>query len=760
MPKYGQSYYSNFNYGEVARTTLSVEPLLAEATDYDKVSLTWSPASGTYSELRLVRNSYGYPETQEDGVILWQVVSDSTPIAEFIDGVDNFEDNDTTNDIALKSGGYVYYRMWLKNAGGMWVVAGETYTLIPKEHATLKPDKTTLVNTQNKMMDLLPRVFTSKSQSYIDEVDESSDLFQFLGAFAFTQDELTTYADLLIPDFTGHSTNPATISTQFDALGIDQAAAVPLKNQKRLIREAMYTYQRKGTMNALSTGVEAVSGFAPTITTSTNLMLSLNDSSFESNIGFWLPFGNCTLSVIKTIVPPTTEAYAIEKASVGQAVVTTANAFISNGADRPLTRGIPVSNGGVYEFSYYIRTADGTTGTHNVTPSITWYDSNGAEISTSTGSALSTSTSWARKTFSAEAPGFETTAVSGQVVSNVATITVPTGHLFNTGDSVVVSDTAGSPYAGTFTLTGTTSTSVTYSVTNADLDNLDFTSVTIRKNTSKAYFASIKLLFGHTGTYYLDMIQFSLGAQASFLEARGVDIYLNPTKINWIVNPSEESATTGWTTRYGTLARSTSAAKFGTAAGLFTFNYSLGGTTTSGISVSPSATYMPPVTPGETYTYSIYVKDVNTAKQYKSYIDFYDSTPTFITGSGVVGAATTVTTSGWTRVTITAVAPAGAAYARPYTYAQGVTSADATHTVYFDGALFEQSISVNDYYDGSFPSDYGAVWSGTANASPTYYYPNKVLKITRTAMEIERILPHDTPWVLRSAAGVEASGIS
>ena len=67
---------------------------------------------------------------------------------------------------------------------------------------------------------------------------------------------------------------------------------------------------------------------------------------------------------------------------------------------------------------------------------------------------------------------------------------------------------------------------------------------------------------------------------------------------------------------------------------------------------------------------------------------------------------------------------------------------------------------MNDYYDGSFPSDYGAVWSGTANASPTYYYPNKVLKITRTAMEIERILPHDTPWVLRSAAGVEASGIS
>lgn len=759
MAKYGQSYYSNINYGEVARTTLSVEPLTAEAIDYDKVSLTWSPATGTYTALRLVRNSYGYPETQEDGVILWQVVSDSTPLADFIDGVDNFTDSDTTNNIALKSGGYVYYRMWIQNAGGAWAVAGETYALIPRQHATLKPDKTTLINTQNKMMDLLPRVFTSKSQSYIDEVDQESDLFQFLTPFAFTQDELTTYADLLIPDFTGQSTNPETLSTQFDALGIDQAAAVPMKNQKRLLREAMYTYQRKGTMSALSTGVEAVCGFDPKITTSTNLMLSLNDSSFESNVGFWLPFGNCALSVVKTIIPPTTEAYAIEKASVGQVVVTTANAFISNGADFPLTRGIPVSAGGVYEFSYYIRTADGTTGTRNVTPSISWYDSKGALIgSPSTGSALSTSTSWARKTFSAEAPGFETTAISGKLVSNVVTITVATGHTFTTGDSVVVSATAGAPYAGTFTLTDTTSTSVTYSVINADLDNLAFTNATIRKNTSKAYFASVKLLFGNTGTYYLDMMQFSLGAQDSFREARGVDIYLNPAKINYITNPSFETNVTGWTTRNVSAATSSSQALYGSKSAYLTI---AGSATTSGISVSPTTAYMPPVTAGQTYTYSIYVKDVDTAKQYKSSIDFYDSTPTFITGSGVSGNTTTVTTGSWTRVTVTAVAPVGAKYARPYTYsATAFIAGDAGKHVYFDGAMFEQSISVNDYYDGSLPVDYGAVWSGTAHASTTYYYPNKVLKLTRTVMEIERILPHDTPWVLRSAAGVESSGIS
>jgi len=154
---------------------------------------------------------------------------------------------------------------------------------------------------------------------------------------------------------------------------------------------------------------------------------------------------------------------------------------------------------------------------------------------------------------------------------------------------------------------------------------------------------------------------------------------------NAIVNPPFELNTTGWGVRNGSVTRSSAMSYEGTYSALFTVGSS---GQTAGINVSPTTTYMPAVTPGDTVTYSIYVKDVDTAESYRSFIDFYDATPTFITGSGVSGAITSVSTSAWTRVSVTATVPAGAAYARPYTYSS--TIADAGKTVHFDSATFHK----------------------------------------------------------------------
>lgn len=154
---------------------------------------------------------------------------------------------------------------------------------------------------------------------------------------------------------------------------------------------------------------------------------------------------------------------------------------------------------------------------------------------------------------------------------------------------------------------------------------------------------------------------------------------------NAIVNPPFELNTTGWGVRNGSVARSDIMSYDGAYSARFTVGSS---GTTAGINVSPTTTYMPAVTPGDTVTYSIYVKDVDTAESYRSYIDFYDATPTFITGSGVSGAITSVSTSAWTRVSVTATVPAGAAYARPYTYSS--TIADAGKIVHFDSATFHK----------------------------------------------------------------------
>lgn len=68
-----------------------------------------------------------------------------------------------------------------------------------------------------------------------------------------------------------------------------------------------------------------------------------------------------------------------------------------------------------------------------------------------------------------------TSEVTGkQLTSNVATLTLPTGHGLSAGMELLVSS-VGAPFDGTFTATAVTATSISYAVTNADIA---FTAVT------------------------------------------------------------------------------------------------------------------------------------------------------------------------------------------------------------------------------------------------------------------------------------------
>ena len=187
------------------------------------------------------------------------------------------------------------------------------------------------------------------------------------------------------------------------------------------------------------------------------------------------------------------------------------------------------------------------------------------------------------------------------------------------------------------------------------------------------------------------------------------EYYYPTTLANLVSNSNFETNTTGWGVRNGAIATSTAEYFTGTKSVLLTIGSS---GTTAGVSVNASSTYMPAVTPGEIVTYSIYVKDFDTAKSYRSYIDFYDATPTFISGSGVSGTITAISNTEWTRVSVTATVPTGAAYARPYTYSSATFSAgDSGKKVYFDGALFQKTSTLNPYISGT-PSNLEQDWIG------------------------------------------------
>ena len=239
-----------------------------------------------------------------------------------------------------------------------------------------------------------------------------------------------------------------------------------------------------------------------------------------------------------------------------------------------------------------------------------------------------------------------------------------------------------------------------------------------------------------TGTQTLLINGFSIGNHSEEFNGSSTGQYpssypvaVSPIRTNHIDNPDFETNTTGWGVRNGSVAVSTGDKYVGTKSALFTVGSS---GTTAGINVSPTTTYMMPVVPGQVITYSIYVKDVDTAESYRSFIDFYDATPTFITGSGVSGAITSVSTSTWTRVSVTATVPAGAAYARPYTYSS--TIADSGKQVYFDAALIEESSSVKEYFDSETYKVISADSYGYVNYDGYYVVKNGKLLATNSGM--------------------------
>jgi hypothetical protein len=123
------------------------------------------------------------------------------------------------------------------------------------------------------------------------------------------------------------------------------------------------------------------------------------------------------------------------------------------------------------------------------------------------------------------------------------------------------------------------------------------------------------------------------------------------------------------------------------------------------------------VTPGQTYTFTYYIKNINsTAQWYSSLAGFVASTGGGRTSYNDAGFVTP-NTSIWQRVTNTWTIPAGVNYVEPWII--NYTGETINGSVYVDAILFEQTSTANDYFDGNTPTVGDTVysWTGAANLS-------------------------------------------
>ena len=345
MAYYGNGVYGTSLYGGTPLLAFSVAPFSLVILDFNKTSLAWQPPTGSYTKVRIVRNQASFPEHSEDGIIIYEESTSSASLTGLLDG--------DTALVPIVPGKPIYYTYFVFTSDKIWVNAGSVSGVVPSSH-----------DMQNKTISYLPRVYTSVEQSPLAEPNTSSDLYKFLDGFSFTIEESLTYLDLLNPDHTLIATPSALLPLEVSNYGLTPEPGLPVKNQKSLVREAVFMYTHKGTKNGLSAYVEALSGYAPTITQSANLMLTSQDSTFYKGTGNWIPTGG-TLAA-STAQTPNNVTNSIDTTYTCAITATGAGSMVLGKTD-PIIKGVPLVPGTTYTFSAQIKSPS-SAGT--ITPKI------------------------------------------------------------------------------------------------------------------------------------------------------------------------------------------------------------------------------------------------------------------------------------------------------------------------------------------------------------------------------------------------------
>jgi hypothetical protein len=384
VAKYGNFLYGAARYGNAPKLAYSVEPMSIIVLDFTRTFISWANPTGTFSRIRLVRNQIGFPETAEDGVIIWDEFASEGNVtrASFTDGQDN------PNDIPLIAGKPVYYGMFLFTSELIWVNAGTVSDIIPKNHSMHK-----------KIMDIIPKVFTSKEQSPLAVTDENSALYAFVDGFSFTFEQFLTLADLVRPNHTKEGSPSSLIPVQTDHVGLNPEQNIPLKNQKQLIREAFYMYAHRGVESGISTYVESLTGYAPIITVSPNLLLTVQDSTFYKTVGNWTAT-SATITSSNEQIPDATTTNQIDHVYTCK-VVASNSGSIKLGNTAPITKGVPIKPDTDYIMSCKLKSP---ASAGNITMSVIFYDKDG----TVTGSTISATGVSANNTWKSSSKTFTT----------------------------------------------------------------------------------------------------------------------------------------------------------------------------------------------------------------------------------------------------------------------------------------------------------------------------------------------------------------
>lgn len=395
MARYADFRYGTRQYGATPRA-VSRSFLLAQALDYGQVRLTLEVEQRIGFGFALTRTRTGAAEDPSNGVVVSSGVI-SVPLFSVVDGVDTLTDSDDRNDVSVPSG-MVYYTLFIFDSEGAWFKDAATSVVVPENYGS-----------HLFLASLLPTSFLSEDGNPFGYVPATSDLYKFLGGLAVTYDEWKTYIDIALPQKTrGRGVVRRLHDAAAASLGMPVESTIGVGASSRLYRDAGLIYQSKGSRSAVQIYTEALTNWNTVVTESTNLLLSLDDSSFEGGVGNWATDGGTLLRTQVdggAVTAPEAEfedpLSPFARDYVGRVTLTSTSATLALPGDGRRLKSIPVEAGE----TYYLKVpARAVAGTPSITLSVRWLRQSGEEISVSSGSATGTTSSWSTLTYSAQAP--------------------------------------------------------------------------------------------------------------------------------------------------------------------------------------------------------------------------------------------------------------------------------------------------------------------------------------------------------------------
>lgn len=414
------------------------------------------------------------------------------------------------------------------------------------------------------------------------------------------------------------------------------------------------------------------------------------------------------------------------------AVTQTISAF--SGDDSPIKKGIPVTAGQTYTFSCYVSKGNFTA--RSVTPKIKWFNRFGVLLSTSSGTAVSDNVAnfgaTSRPYVTAAAPTDAYYACPGISIASVANLASNEHHYvdacqFELSSSMTDFEeariikvvlranrinelknpnfaNAGSPW----TVTGGSKTMMTDTY-EPETEIFTITTASISSNV-----ATVTLGLPHSYKVGSSVVISGVtGGSASNYNGTRVITAVTLHTFSYAVTAANSTVTSGTVNSAGTSLKATASSTSMVVA-------SWDGSTTS----QQMGIYYPDTS----YTFSIYALALTATESATLSITWYDSSHVLISTN--TSSSTTVLTSDWVRLSLTATAPSTSAYA---TVSVNFTTT-STHDVLLDYGLFENTGSVLNYFDGSVGpgSVYDLIWEGNAlNAGRSHYYKNRLTTQTR-----------------------------